>query len=58
MAPQRPVAPLLPRAVAAAVLCLHGALADVYMHNPRGSNNKLSEQSNNAQNQNRLLGGG
>eukprot|EP00931_Biecheleriopsis_adriatica_P060044 TRINITY_DN36032_c0_g1_i1.p1 TRINITY_DN36032_c0_g1~~TRINITY_DN36032_c0_g1_i1.p1 ORF type:complete len:1435 (-),score=279.90 TRINITY_DN36032_c0_g1_i1:50-4354(-) len=28
---------------------------DVYMHNPRGSNNKLSEQSNNAQNQQRLF---
>ncbi|CAK9010619.1 unnamed protein product [Durusdinium trenchii] len=31
------------------------ARGDVYLHNPRGSNNKLSEQSNNAQNQNRLF---
>ena len=31
------------------------ALADLYMHNPRGSNNKLNEVSNNAQNQNRLF---
>eukprot|EP00435_Cladocopium_sp_Y103_P068350 s562_g31.t1 len=29
--------------------------SDVYLHNPRGSNNKLSEQQNNAQNQNRLF---
>ena len=29
--------------------------SDVYLHNPRGSNNKLSEQSNNAQNQERLF---
>ena len=29
--------------------------ADLYMHNPRGSNNKLNEVSNNAQNQNRLF---
>ncbi|OLP79154.1 Protein DD3-3 [Symbiodinium microadriaticum] len=31
------------------------AVGDVYLHNPRGSNNKLSEQQNNAQNQNRLF---
>ncbi|CAE7559256.1 DD3-3 [Symbiodinium sp. CCMP2456] len=30
-------------------------VGDVYLHNPRGSNNKLSEQQNNAQNQNRLF---
>ena len=29
--------------------------ADLYMHNPRGSNNKLNEVSNNANNQNRLF---
>jgi hypothetical protein len=29
--------------------------ADVYMHHPRGSNNKLSEQSNNVNNANRLF---
>ena len=34
---------------------LPGVLADVYLHNPRGSNNKLSETSNNAQNQQRLF---
>eukprot|EP00930_Biecheleria_cincta_P029978 TRINITY_DN20799_c0_g1_i1.p1 TRINITY_DN20799_c0_g1~~TRINITY_DN20799_c0_g1_i1.p1 ORF type:complete len:1074 (-),score=168.99 TRINITY_DN20799_c0_g1_i1:1004-4225(-) len=34
---------------------LQGIHADVYLHNPRGSNNKLSEQSNNAQNQQRLF---
>ena len=28
---------------------------DLYMHNPRGSNNKLNEVSNNARNQNRLF---
>ncbi|CAD7936210.1 unnamed protein product, partial [Amoebophrya sp. A120] len=31
------------------------ALADMYLHNPRGSNNKLSEESNNVQNDNRLF---
>lgn len=30
-------------------------LADLYFHSPRGSNNKLSETQNNAQNQNRLF---
>ena len=28
-------------------------LGDVYLHNPRGSNNKLNEQNNNVQNNNR-----
>eukprot|EP00930_Biecheleria_cincta_P029979 TRINITY_DN20799_c0_g2_i1.p1 TRINITY_DN20799_c0_g2~~TRINITY_DN20799_c0_g2_i1.p1 ORF type:complete len:1459 (-),score=258.41 TRINITY_DN20799_c0_g2_i1:61-4437(-) len=32
-----------------------GVCGDVYLHNPRGSNNKLSEQQNNAQNQQRLF---
>eukprot|EP00927_Polykrikos_kofoidii_P023272 TRINITY_DN21494_c0_g1_i1.p1 TRINITY_DN21494_c0_g1~~TRINITY_DN21494_c0_g1_i1.p1 ORF type:complete len:1467 (+),score=227.03 TRINITY_DN21494_c0_g1_i1:51-4403(+) len=31
------------------------ALGDCYMHNPRGSNNKLTEQNNNAQNNQRLF---
>lgn len=31
------------------------AFCDVYMHNPRGSNNRLNEQSANANNQNRLF---
>merc|ERR1719359_2406134 len=30
-------------------------LGDVYMNHPRGSNNKMTEQNNNAQNQNRLF---
>ena len=30
-------------------------LGDVYLHNPRGSNNKLNEQNNNVQNNNRLF---
>eukprot|EP01063_Lacrimia_lanifica_P015240 TRINITY_DN22054_c0_g1_i1.p1 TRINITY_DN22054_c0_g1~~TRINITY_DN22054_c0_g1_i1.p1 ORF type:complete len:1267 (+),score=443.01 TRINITY_DN22054_c0_g1_i1:76-3876(+) len=34
---------------------LHGAAADVYLHNPRGSNNKLHEQSNTVQNDDRLF---
>ena len=32
-----------------------GVACDIYMHNPRGSNNKLNEVSNNARNQNRLF---
>jgi hypothetical protein len=32
-----------------------GALADVYMHNPRGSNNRLHGAGTNADNQNRLF---
>ena len=31
------------------------ALADIYLHSPRGSNNKLSETSNGATNQRRLF---
>lgn len=34
---------------------LTGCLADSYLNNPRGSNNKLSEQSNNVQNDKRLF---
>ena len=37
------------------LLLLSRAGADLYMHNPRGSNNKLNEVSNNARNQNRLF---
>ena len=33
----------------------HRTNADMYMHHPRGSNNKLSEQSNNVNNANRLF---
>ena len=31
------------------------ALSDTYMHNPRGSNNRLNERSANRQNANRLF---
>ena len=37
------------------VAIMHVADADLYMHHPRGSNNKLNEVSNNARNQNRLF---
>ena len=42
------------------LLCLLGALsslalADVYMHNPRGSNNRLNERSANRANANRMF---
>jgi len=37
------------------ILLLGVAFCDVYMHNPRGSNNRLNEQSANANNQNRLF---
>jgi hypothetical protein len=37
------------------LLCLRGVQADVYINHPRGSNNKMTEQNNNAQNQNRLF---
>ena len=41
---------------ACAVACLVPvAVADVYMHNPRGSNNRLNEQSANRNNANRLF---
>ena len=39
--------------IAAALLSV--ASADVYMQNPRGSNNKLNEVSNNVNNANRLF---
>ncbi|EOD16966.1 hypothetical protein EMIHUDRAFT_459074 [Emiliania huxleyi CCMP1516] len=41
----------------AMMLALSAALllGDVYLHNPRGSNNKLNEQNNNVQNNNRLF---
>jgi len=38
------------------LVCLAGvALADVYMHNPRGSNNRLNERSANRNNGNRMF---
>ena len=45
---------LLMRCVVVAAL-LSLASADVYMQNPRGSNNKLNEVSNNVNNANRLF---
>lgn len=41
--------------VALLALLAVGVSADVYMHNPRGSNNRLNEQSANRQNADRLF---
>ena len=41
--------------VAVLALLVVSAMADVYCHAPRGSNNKLNEENQNAQNQNRLF---
>eukprot|EP00736_Rhodelphis_marinus_P014345 Rmarinus@m.12134 len=38
-----------------AMLLLDGASADVYLHHPRGSNNRLNERNNNRNNNNRLF---
>jgi len=48
---------MMPRTALAAFLALtvDVADADLYMHHPRGSNNKLNEVSNNVQNDNRLF---
>lgn len=35
--------------------CVGVTVADVYMHNPRGSNNRLNEQSANRNNGNRMF---
>ena len=43
------------RIVVVTFLLLLAVDADLYMHHPRGSNNKLSEQSNNVNNANRLF---
>ena len=37
------------------ILCLHEVVGDVYMHNPRGSNNRLNSNGQNRQNANRLF---
>ena len=42
-------------AVLVAVLCSEFVLADVYMHNPRGNNNRLKENAGNTNNQQRLF---
>ena len=37
------------------VVLIHKSTQDVYMHNPRGSNNRLNEKSANRANANRLF---
>lgn len=37
------------------LLAVNVALCDIFMHNPRGSNNRNCERDNNARNQNRLF---
>uniref|UniRef100_A0A7S3LTK1 Protein DD3-3 n=1 Tax=Palpitomonas bilix TaxID=652834 RepID=A0A7S3LTK1_9EUKA len=37
------------------LLCLQTCVCDIYMHNPRGSNNRLNENSANRRNANRLF---
>lgn len=37
------------------VLFIQATLGDVYLHIPRGSNNRLNEQSANRQNANRMF---
>ena len=37
------------------LLCFHLSFSDVYMHWPRGSNNRLDERSANRNNANRLF---
>ena len=37
------------------LVCLHYVLGDVYMHNPRGSNDRLNANGQNRQNANRLF---
>ena len=46
---------LIVMAIAALSAVLQPCACDVYMNNPRGSNNKLNEQNNNRQNANRLF---
>lgn len=36
-------------------LSLNAVLADIYLHNPRGSNNRLDEQTRERDNANRLF---
>jgi len=46
---------MVTRVVLIGVLCLHAVLADVYLHNLRGSNNRLNERSANRRNANRMF---
>ena len=41
--------------VVVVVLLVSSALADLYLHNPRGSNNRLNERSANRRNGNRVF---
>src|SRR6185436_17934667 len=41
--------------VVLSAICIALCAADVYMHNPRGSNNRLNEQSANRNNGNRMF---
>jgi hypothetical protein len=41
-------------ALAVVILMIGGAWGDVYMHNPRGCNNRLNEESANRANNNRM----
>ena len=47
--------PAMSRIVAAALVAAVSVNADVYMHNPRGSNNRLNERSANRNNGNRMF---
>ena len=51
----RAFTPLVAVVVVVVMLALHGAQGDVYMHNPRGSNNRLNERSANRNNGNRMF---
>ena len=37
------------------LLCFHGAVTDIYLHNPRGGNNRLDEETREVRNQNRMF---
>eukprot|EP00439_Symbiodinium_sp_Y106_P040210 s1065_g4.t3 len=49
------MAPTMATIAAWMLLGIRSVQADMYLNNPRGSNNKLREQSNNVQNANRLF---
>lgn len=46
---------MLPRLLVVGLLCLGCVMADVYLHNMRGSNNRLNEKSANRKNANRMF---
>ena len=46
---------MVARVAVISILCLHAVLADVYLHNLRGSNNRLNERSANRRNANRMF---